>query len=398
MAVRFSRRSELSRTPNRLAEAIAALGARGRSYLDLTVSNPTIANLPYDETAISTAMADRRALRYEPLPFGLGSAREAVVSDLARRGVVTSPERLVLSASTSEAYAMAFKLLCDPGDEVLVPAPSYPLFEHLTRFENVTAVPYRLVYDGAWHVDLDSLRRAKSERTRAVVVVSPNNPTGSYVKRGELAEIERLGLPIVSDEVFATFPLVSDAQRASSAHEARDVLTLCLSGLSKLAALPQMKLAWTSVDGPRALVEEALGRLELIADAYLSVATPVQLALPVLLAQRGPTEQALCARLRKNLDFLRAALADSAATPLFVEGGWYAVLRLPATHGEEDWVLSLLEEDGVLVQPGWFYDFESEPFVVLSLLTPEDVWQDGVRRIEQRVQSGLREAQPGSKL
>ena len=384
----FSRRSALSRLPNRLARAVDDCRRAQRPFLDLTVSNPTQCGLPYDAEALLSALSDPSALRYEPEPFGSKRARETLAAELSGPGHEVHPERLLLTASTSEAYGYAFKLLCDAGDELLVPAPSYPLFEYLTRFEEIRAVPYRLVYDGSWHVDLESVRQARSARSRGIVVVSPNNPTGSYLKRDELHALAKLGLPLISDQVFSTFPLVSDERRAASAAEAEDVLTFCMSGMSKLAALPQMKLAWTSLAGPASQVEEALARLELIADAYLSPSTPVQVALPRLLAARAVTEAALMARLRNNLQRLQQGLSASATTPLFVEGGWYAVLRLPATHTEEDWVLSLLEQDGVLVQPGWFYDFETEPFVVLSLITDETSFATGVERIRERTTSG----------
>jgi alanine-synthesizing transaminase len=246
-------------------------------------------------------------------------------------------------------------------------------------------VPYRLAYDGAWHVDLDSLRGAVTGRTRAVVTVSPNNPTGSYLKRSELAAIAALGLPIVSDEVFASYPLREDAERASSALESQGPLVFSLGGLSKLAALPQMKLAWIAVGGDAPDVTGAMGRLEVIADAFLSVGTPVQHALPHLLATRGAAEGAIRSRTRANLRVLRSSVADTPATLLDVEGGWYATLRVPATRSEESWVLALLEEDGVYVHPGHFFDFEREAYLVLGLLTPEATFAEGVTRIVTRL-------------
>lgn len=348
--------------------------------LDLTESNPTRAALPYASGAILEAMASPDALLYEPASFGLGSAREAVAKELR-----ADPARVVLTASTSEAYAFLFKLLCDPGDEVLVPVPSYPLFEHLARLEAVRAVPYRLAYDGAWHVDLDSLRSAVGDRTRAVITVSPNNPTGSYLKRTELAALAALGLPIVSDEVFASYPLRNDPTRAWTALEAQGPLVFSLGGLSKLAALPQMKLAWIVVGGDAPDVTDAMGRLEIVADAYLSVGTPVQHAVSHLLAARGATEGAIRSRTRANLELLRSRVAGTSATLLDVEGGWYATLRVPATRTEESWVLALLEQDGVYVHPGHFFDFEREAYLVLSLLTPEARFAEGVDRIVTRL-------------
>jgi alanine-synthesizing transaminase len=295
---------------------------------------------------------------------------------------------VVLTASTSEAYAFLFKLLCDPGDEVLVPVPSYPLFEHLARLETVRAVPYRIAYDGAWHLDVSSVRSAVGPRTRAISVVTPNNPTGSYVKRDELAALAALGLPIVSDEVFAGYSLDPrpDPTRAASALEAEGALVFALGGLSKLAALPQMKLAWIALGGDAGLVDPALARLEVIADAFLSVGAPVQHALPSLLASRGGVTSAIVARTRENLAFLRGALEGKAVSVLEVEGGWYATLRLPRTQAEEQWALSLLEQDGVYVHPGHFFDFESEAYLVASLLTPGPVFRDGIQRLVARVE------------
>lgn len=375
-------RSAFDLSPNPLALAVDRARAAGRPILDLTESNPTRAGVPYDGDAILAAIASPRALAYEPLPFGLPSAREAVARELG-----VDAARVVLTASTSEAYAFLFKLLCDPGDEVLVPTPSYPLFEHLARLESVRAVPYRLAYDGAWHVDLASVRAAVGARTRAVVSVAPNNPTGSYLKKDELAALASLGLPIVSDEVFARYPLRDDPGRAWTALEAGDApLVFALGGLSKLAALPQMKLAWIAAGGEGARVTGALARLEVIADAFLSVGTPVQHAAPALLASRAVAEGAIAARVRANLAAVRAAVAGSAASLLDVEGGWYATLRLPATRSEQDWTLALLEHDGVLVHPGHFFDFELEAYLVVSLLTPEEPLREGLRRLVARVE------------
>jgi aspartate/methionine/tyrosine aminotransferase len=382
----FSSRSSFDLRPNPLSIALARARASSRPVLDLTESNPTRAGIPYDGTRIVAALASPEALRYEPSPFGMLRAREAVARDLTAQGLQVDADHVVLTASTSEAYAFLFKLLADPGDEVLVPAPSYPLFEHLARLESVRPVPYRLAYDGAWHVDLASARASMTGRTRAVVVVHPNNPTGSYLKRDELDALASLGLPIVSDEVFARFSLREDANRVTSALQAPAApLVFSLGGLSKLAGLPQMKLAWMAMAGERPRVDAALARLEVIADAFLSVGTPVQVACPVLLDSRGPTEAAIRDRTRANLAQMRATVAGSAATVLDVEGGWYATLRLPRTRAEEDWVVLFIEQDGVYVHPGHFFDYGEEAYVVVSLLTREDVLGEGMRRIVDRV-------------
>jgi hypothetical protein len=385
----FSSRSGVDLAPNALSVALERALARSRPVLDLTVANPTTAAIPYDRAAILAALASPAALVYAPSPFGLTSAREAVARDLSSYGPAVDAARVVLTASTSEAYAFLFKLLCDPDDEVLVPRPSYPLFEHLARLESVRAVPYRLAYDGAWHVDLPALRDAVTPRTRAIVTVSPNNPTGSYLQATELAALAALGLPIVSDEVFARYPLRPDRageRRAPTALEAEGAsLVFSLGGLSKLAGLPQAKLAWTAVGGEPARVAQALERLEVIADAFLSLGTPVQHALPGLLASRTVTEGAIAERTRTNLGGLARAVAGSAVSLLDAEGGWYATLRLPRTRGEEAWALAFLEEDAVHVHPGHFFDFEDEAYVVVSLLTPEATLREGTQRILARV-------------
>ena len=381
----FSARTLHEPEPNALTLALRARRAAGLPTLDLTQSNPTVTGLPYDAERLLRALSDPRALRYEPEPFGLPSARQAVQELQRQAGFELDLPQILLSSSTSEAYAFLFKLLCDPGDEVLIPRPSYPLFEHLAALEHVSVVNYALAYDGAWHIDFDSLRRALSPRTRAIVVVSPNNPTGSFLKKDELATLASFGLPLISDEVFASFALGADARRAHSVLEAEGVLCFALGGLSKLCALPQLKLAWTSIAGPSEQRAEALSRLELIADTFLSPNTPVQWALPEILAARAPVQQALEARIRRNLARLTSVLRESAATALFLEGGWYATLRLPALCSEAEWVLGLLERDGVLTQPGFFYDFLDGAHLVLSLITEEATFALGVERIAERV-------------
>jgi aspartate/methionine/tyrosine aminotransferase len=363
-----------------LALGLAAARARGVALLDLTVSNPTTAGIPYAAGIGDALVRSSDVLRYEPLAFGLASARAAVSALWRERGLSVPEERIALTASTSEAYAVSFKLLCDAGDEVLVPAPSYPLFEHLAGLENVRVVPYRLGYDGAWFLDVNEVAARRSERSRAVVVVSPNNPTGSYLKRDELARLAALGLPIVSDEVFGEYPLVSDARRVSSVLESAQSLVIALDGLSKLAALPQLKLAWMSLNGPEQVVAEALSRLELILDTFLSPNTPVQLALPALLESSHVARAAILERARANQKNLQTACEGTPVSVLPAEGGWYAVLRLPDVMSDEEWALALLEA-GVLVQPGYFFEFDAAPHAVVSLLTPEATLREGAARL-----------------
>jgi hypothetical protein len=360
----FSRRLNWNLPTNRLS----ALLRTKAHYLDLTVSNPTSAGFDYPPLELPSRTV------YDPQPRGLLSAREAVAQYY---GDVPA-SRILLTASTSEAYAYIFKLLCDPGDEVLSPRPSYPLFEFLAGLESVRVTQYPLRYDGMWHIDFDALERRITPRTRAIVVVNPNNPTGSFLKRDEWTRLEALGLPVISDEVFCDYALTEDAARVRTLTGAQNVLTFSMSGLSKIAGLPQMKLGWIVASGPAH--EAALERLELIADTYLSVATPVQVALPPILQATARVQQQIAARTRSNLAALQD-MAKGAAAPLRVEGGWYAILQVPRTKSEEDWTLELLANHDVLVQPGFYFDFESEAFLVVSLLTPPDVFQEGLRQL-----------------
>lgn len=384
----FSERSHFPREPNRFAQAHARAVRAGGSLIDLTQSNPTVLEFPYAGDAIRQALSDPRLLRYEPVPFGLPEAREVLGAFLSQDGISIKKERIVLTASTSEAYSFAFKLLCNAGDSVLVPRPSYPLLEHLAALEHVKLESYWLEYDGAWHVDFESVAAGIGPRTRAILVVSPNNPTGSYLSKDELLRLQSFGLPIVSDEVFAKFPLLEDPRRMSSALEAEGVLTLCLGGLSKLAGLPQLKLGWMLAGGPADIVAEALARLEIIADAFLSVGAPVQHALPTLLSHLVETRAAILLRVQQNLVALTRALERSRAHVLRAEGGWYAVVRMPSTESDEDWAIRLLER-GVVVQPGWLFDFRRGSELVVSLLGLPSELTEGARRIARVTQAPM---------
>jgi aspartate/methionine/tyrosine aminotransferase len=380
----FSRRTRWDLKPNRLAALVAAKRASGARLLDLTEANPTRAGIPYPDDLLAV-LADAAGLRYDPTPFGLPAAREAAAADFARRGHPLDPDRIVLSASTSEAYAFLFKLLAEPGDDVLVPRPGYPLFEYLAALESVEVHSYPLAWDGEWHVDLPGLRAALTPRTRALVVVNPNNPTGAFLKRDERQALLGLcaerELALVSDEVFADYAFAEDARRASSLASDGPALAFSLGGLSKSCGLPQLKLAWTAVTGPEPLRREALARLEVVADTYLSVSTPVQLAAPGLLARREALQAPIRERVAGNLGVLRAALVGAPATLLPPEGGWYAVLRVPATLAEDERVTRLVERHDVLVHPGYFFDFAHEAFLVLSLLAPPVDFAEAAQRI-----------------
>jgi hypothetical protein len=367
----FSSRLDWNVQTNRLS----ALRKSKQHVVDLTESNPTCAGIEYPGEQILSALHDARALRYDPEPRGLLSAREAV----AKYYGDVPASRILLTASTSEAYAYLFKLLCDPGDEILSPRPSYPLFEFLAGLESVRVVQYPLRYDGVWHIDFQALERAITPRTRAIVVVNPNNPTGSFLKREERSRLEQFGIPILSDEVFSDYPFFPDDSRVTSLTRATETLTFSMSGLSKIAGLPQMKLGWIVASGPGH--EAALERLELIADTYLSVATPVQIALPRLLEASVAVRAEITKRTQANL-----ALLKSIARPMHVEGGWYATLQVPRTKSEEEWALHLLDRRDVLVQPGFYFDFEAEAFLVLSLLTRPDVFAEGLWRVMEEVE------------
>jgi aspartate/methionine/tyrosine aminotransferase len=371
--MRPSSRLPRESAPNALSRALDDLRRAGTPYVDLTESNPTRAGIPYPDDLLRS-LSGPASLRYEPHPLGLRSAREAVAADHARRGAAVDPAQVVLSASTSEMYSWLFKLLCDAGDRVLVPRPSYPLFEHLTRLEGVCAHPYRLEHHGSWQIDLDSVAAAPRD-TRAVLLVSPNNPTGSFVGAGELDALMRLcvdrGWALIVDEVFADYVLDASAPVTDVATHS-GVLTFSMGGASKSLGLPQVKLGWTVVGGPAAERAAALEGLELIADTFLSVSTPVQVAAPDLLARGAAVRDAIHARVRANLAAARELAARHPACSLLrVEGGWSAVVRVPATRSEESLVLDLLACERILVHPGYFFDFEHEAFLVVSLLLPE---------------------------
>ena len=358
--------------------------ANGTPLFDLTGSNPTRAGIVYPQQEILDAFQDPRALLYTPDPLGLPEAREQI----AQREGVTA-DRVILTASTSEAYSWLFKLLCDPGDEVLVPRPSYPLFEHLAALECVTVKTYPLRYFRGWFVDTHELAARITPRTRAIIAVNPNNPTGSFLKRHEQNEMVILcaahEIAYISDDVFSVYALAADADRAESITRlSRGPLTFSLNGLSKLAGLPQMKLGWIVAGGDRRLRELAMERLAIIADTFLSVGAPVQYALPALLGVADRVQSQILRRLHANFDWLRDRVRGSLVCALRAEGGWTAILRIPATRTEEEWATALLTEDRVIVQPGYFYDFESDGYLAVSLLTPEADFQMGIDRLLAR--------------
>ncbi len=402
----FSERTNWKLGRNRFTQALDQARAAGRPLLDLTVSNPTRAGLQYDSGAILSALASPRALDYDPQSKGLLSAREAVAeyyrSEHGVHGL--DVERIVLATSTSEGYSFVLRLLCNGGDELLVPKPSYPLFEFLADLADVRLVPYPLIYDHGWQMDFPSLEKAVTDRTRGVVLVHPNNPTGSYVSAVERELLNAFcrarGLALIVDEVFLDYGLESSAEREnrkplptllardgsraqhSSFADNGEVLTFTLSGLSKISSLPQMKVAWVVTSGPRDLAQAAMERLEVIADTFLSMNAPVQWAVPVLLDQRKTIQRQLLERVRANLAELDRQLAgQQACSRLQVQGGWYAVLRVPVTQSDEELAIALVREKAVVVHPGHFYDFPRDGYLVVSLITEPGEFAEGIDRV-----------------
>lgn len=422
----FSERTNWRLAQNRFTQAVEEARARGAKLLDLTASNPTRVGLRYDSAAILAALRSERALDYDPQAKGLRSAREAVaryygeecasgerdvasnVSTVGSCGKVAAidPERIVLTASTSEGYSYVFRLLCNAGDELLVPKPSYPLFEFLADLQDVKLVPYPLIYDHGWQMDFHSMENAVTARTRGVVMVHPNNPTGSYVHAEERAPLNHFcrkhGMALIVDEVFLDYELGAEravelrstghpraavptfSEKRSSFVGNRDALTFTLSGLSKISALPQMKVAWVVTSGPEEIANAAMARLEVIADTYLSMNAPIQWAVPALLEQRNDIQRQIIQRVKGNLEELdRRLAAQKSCERLNVEGGWYAVLRVPVTRSDEELAIELVREKSVVVHPGHFYDFESDGYLVISLITAEQEFAEGMGRVLQ---------------
>ena len=383
----FSKRVPRSLEPNRITQAVRRARAAGRMPLDLTVTNPTTAGFHYPPSILA-ALSSPEALTYGPQPFGLVEARRAVACDYGRRGLDVDAERIILTASTSEAYSLLFKLLCEPqGDAVMVPVPSYPLFDHLTALDGVQTIPYRLDYHGRWTLAVEDVEQHWTASVRAMLAVSPNNPTGSVLSARELEMLSALcaarNAALIVDEVFADYPLTPAP--TSRLARAAGALTFRLGGLSKSAGLPQVKLGWILIEGPDAIVREAMERLEVICDAYLSVSTPVQIAAPELIRTGAAVRAQILDRVRQNYRALVAAASRRPAIEVLnADAGWSAVLRVPSTRSEEDLVVDLLDQDDVLVHPGFFFDFPHEAFIVVSLLPEPSVFAEGVQRVLER--------------
>ena len=380
----FANRTHWNLSPNRLSEALTRHRAAGKPLVDLTVSNPTECGFVNDQGTILDALRNPEALQYEPVARGLATARQAVAEYYSERGVGVGIEDIFLLTGTSEAYSYVFRLLCNPCDEILIPAPSYPLFDFLADIQDVKLVRYPLLYDHGWLIDFHALEQSITPRTRGLIVVNPNNPTGHFAKRSEMEKLNAIcaarKLAIIADEVFLDFSF--SAVRPPSFAGNRNELTFTMSGLSKICGLPQMKAAWLVVGGPRELKSEALARLEVMADTYLSMNAPVQLAMPSFLSQRRAFQNQLMDRARRNLGELDRQLAlQKVCSRLEVEGGWYAVLRVPATHTDEESALALLNEKNVYVHPGHFYDFPSQGYLVASLISFEKTFVDGIAQL-----------------
>jgi alanine-synthesizing transaminase len=387
----FSKRTDWKLEENAYTQALRRHKQSGKSVLDLTASNPTACGFQYDEAAILAALHTKEALQYEPEPKGLASARAAVIQYYRQKNPAAylDPDRLILTTGTSEAYSFLFRVLCEPGDEIAIAQPSYPLFDFLATIQDVKLSPFRLVYDHGWQIDFDGLQKAISARTRAILLVHPNNPTGNFIGVDEAEQLQNIcrerHLALVVDEVFLDYEIRagnSRRKRHGSFVSSNQALTFVLSGLSKIAALPQMKVGWIAVSGPDALVHDAMARLEIISDTYLSLSAPLQNALPALLNQRENMQRQLLDRIAANLAQLGERLAgQKLVSRLEIEGGWYAVLRVPAVQSDEELSIRLLEEHSVLVQPGHFYEFADEGCLVVSLLTPADEFGEGIRRL-----------------
>ena len=387
----FSQRTSWPTSPSRLAARLAQFRREGAQLFDLTESNPTRCGFIYDNPAIQDALGAPETLHYYPNPRGLRTAREAVAGYYEERGQPIPTDRIFLTTSSSEAYSMCFRLLCDPGDEVLIPAPSYPLFNFLADLDNVKLKRYPLRYDHGWSIDIEALASMVTERTKAILVVSPNNPTGSLLSERDRDSLIRLALKhdlaLIADEVFLDYAW--DESRPTQTIDSRGVcLTLAISGLSKISALPQMKLGWVLIRGPIGVDANAAARLEVISDTYLSVATPTQVATRTLLEQRKLIQPQIRERVSANLAFLDGKLGGSSpVTRLEADGGWYAILRVPKSLSDEDWAIFLLETASVSVHPGFLFDFESQGHLVLSLISRDDEFREGVERLLTAVDS-----------
>jgi aspartate/methionine/tyrosine aminotransferase len=391
----FSSRFKWNLQSNQLSVLLEEKRQHGEKIFDLTESNPTAADFDYPSEALLHALAQSSALRYEPNPRGLLITRQAVSEYYRQRGEEAGVDRIQLTTSTSEAYTFLFKLLTDPGQNVLVPQPSYPLFDFLAGFEGVMLAPYQFIYNNEreeWRIDFDSMSEAINRESRAIILVNPNNPTGSFLKRDELARLIQIctahQLALIVDEVFSDYAFSSPPDRIETLIGVSEVTTFVMSGISKILGLPQMKLGWIVVNGPETLRRQAQEYLELLADTYLSVSAPVQHAAPKWLELKPILQNQISNRVKANWAFLQTQLANETNCRLLrAEGGWYAIIEMAPPFSEEDFILALLENDNVLVHPGYFFDFQKEGFLVLSLLPQLEIFREGIARLLTRIKS-----------
>jgi alanine-synthesizing transaminase len=380
----FADRTNWNLAANRLSNALARHRNAKKPLIDLSASNPTECGFVYDTEAILRALANPSVLAYEPEPKGLLSAREAIALYYAARGNRVPVDDIFLATSTSEAYSFVFRILCNPGDELLIPCPSYPLFDLLADLQDVRLVRYPLVYDHGWQIDFHALEAALTPRTRGVIVVHPNNPTGHFAQSADSSKLNQIcsarDMAVIADEVFLDYSLAGGETLSFASNTG--ALTFTLSGLSKICGLPQMKVAWLITSGPECVKTQALDRLEVIADIYLSMNTPIQLATPALLEQRRQFQKQLMWRVRKNLCELdRQLSAQKSCSRLEAGGGWYAVIRVPATRSDTDLAIDLLDTKDVYLHPGHFYDFPGDGYLIVSLMAPEQNFAEGIKRL-----------------
>lgn len=382
----FSSRTDWDFRSSPLFSLVLQKRARGEEIIDLTESNPTRCGFRYQPDHLTTPSALRNSVSYEPDPKGLLLARQAIAGWYERQQISVDPSRIVLSSGSSEAYSYLLRLLCNVGESIAVPKPGYPLLEYLCRLNDVDCQHYRLEYDGEWHIDLPSLAGILSPKTKALVLVHPNNPTGSFVKLEERERIlgmsKKQSIPLIVDEVFSAFPFGEDVRRAGSFAGTQNTLTFTVNGLSKLVGLPQMKLAWIVVSGPDDLCTNALQRLEVIADTFLSVGTTVQLSLEALLSDPAAMSGQIQDRVLSNYEGLSEVFTQGSPVSIFgCEGAWNTVLRLPATRTDEEWAQELLQVHGILTHPGLLFDMDLKSCIVVSLLSGPKIFSEGMKRI-----------------
>lgn len=386
----FSTRTNWNFTPNKISRLIEDRRRKGLPIMDLTESNPTRCGFDYPQVEILEALSNPENLLYQPDPKGLLKTRIAVTDYYSVYNIEVNPQNIFLTSSTSEAYTFIFRLLMNVGDEILVPKPSYPLIEYLAQINDVDIKYYHILYDGEWHIDFESIKKNILKNTKAILLIHPNNPTGSYIKKEEYKTLVEIcashNLALIADEVFLDYSFYEDDSRVNSFANKKDVLTFSVSGISKILGLPQMKLAWIVVSGEEEVWREASSRLEVITDSYLSVSTPIQNAAQSWFDLREKLNREIRDRVKINFEFLiDRTRNDSPVKVLNVEGGWNAILKIPQTKSDEEWVEYFLTNHGVVVQPGYFYDFDRDGFIVVSLLSDPMLFQKGIDIIVKEI-------------